>query len=80
MPSESYCTKYFISFLRICAWRSFLINNTIQGVKQNILKHHKRFTDKTLNHITYMDKELWGPPDDTLKQKILNDAKKNKHM
>jgi hypothetical protein len=27
--------------------------------------------------ITYIDKELWGPPDDTLKQKILNDAKKN---
>jgi hypothetical protein len=46
-------------------------------VKQNIIKHHKRFTDKTLNHITYIDKELWGPPDDTLKQKILNDAKKN---
>ncbi|VVH54836.1 hypothetical protein BSPCLSOX_345, partial [uncultured Gammaproteobacteria bacterium] len=51
--------------------------NALQGVKQNILKHHKRFTDKTLNHITYIDKELWGPPDDTLKQKILNDAKKN---
>jgi hypothetical protein len=37
-----------------------------------------RFTDKTLNHITYIDKELWDSPDDALKQKILNDAKKNK--
>jgi hypothetical protein len=34
--------------------------NALQGVKQNILKHHKRFTDKTLNHITYIDKELLG--------------------
>jgi hypothetical protein len=31
----------------------------LQGVRQNILKHHKRFTDKTLNHIVYIDKELW---------------------
>jgi hypothetical protein len=28
-------------------------------------------------HIVYIDKEIWGSPDDTLKQKILNDAKKN---
>jgi hypothetical protein len=27
--------------------------NALQGVKQNILKHHKRFTDKTLNHIKF---------------------------
>jgi hypothetical protein len=27
--------------------------------------------------ITYIDKELWDSPDDALKQKILNDAKKN---
>ncbi|VVH61647.1 hypothetical protein BSPWISOX_2730, partial [uncultured Gammaproteobacteria bacterium] len=45
----------------------------------NILEHHKRFTDKTLNHIVYIDKELWDSPDDALKQKILSDAEKNKN-
>jgi hypothetical protein len=40
---------------------------------------HKRFTDKTLNHITYSDKELWDSPNDALKQKILSDAEKNKN-
>jgi hypothetical protein len=51
--------------------------SALQGFKEVILKHHERFTDKTLNHITYIDKELWDSPDDALKQKILNDAKKN---
>jgi hypothetical protein len=51
--------------------------DALQGFEQNILKHHERFTDKILNHIVYIDKEIWGSPDDTLKQKILNDAKKN---
>jgi filamentous hemagglutinin family protein len=51
--------------------------NALQGFKQNILKHHKRFTDKTFNHIIYVDKQLWGSPDDALKHKILSDAEKN---
>jgi hypothetical protein len=25
--------------------------DALQGFEQNILKHHERFTDKTLNHI-----------------------------
>jgi hypothetical protein len=50
--------------------------NALQGFKQNILKHHKRFTDKTFNHIIYVDKQLWGSPDDALKHKILSDAEK----
>jgi filamentous hemagglutinin family protein len=41
----------------------------LQGVRQNIFKHHKRFTDKTLNHIVYIDKKLWDSPDDAFKQK-----------
>jgi hypothetical protein len=51
----------------------------LQGVRQNIFKHHKRFTDKTLNHIVYIDKKLWDSPDDAFKQKILSDAEKNKN-
>jgi hypothetical protein len=39
--------------------RNFFELNALQGFKQNILEHHKRFTDKTLNHIVYIDKELW---------------------
>jgi hypothetical protein len=53
-----------------------LLLNALQGFKQNILKHHKRFTDKTFNHIIYVDKQLWGSPDDALKHKILSDAEK----
>ncbi|CAB5507190.1 hypothetical protein AZO1586R_2278, partial [Bathymodiolus azoricus thioautotrophic gill symbiont] len=48
--------------------------NALQALKQVILKHHERFTDKTLNHITYIDKKLWDSPDGVLKQKILNDV------
>jgi hypothetical protein len=44
--------------------RNFFELNALQGFKQNILEHHKRFTDKTLNHIVYIDKELWDSPDD----------------
>jgi hypothetical protein len=44
--------------------------DALQGFEQNILKHHERFTDKILNHIVYIDKELWDSPDDALKQKI----------
>jgi hypothetical protein len=46
--------------------RNFFELNALQGFKQNILEHHKRFTDKTLNHIVYIDKELWDSPDDAL--------------
>jgi hypothetical protein len=52
----------------------------LQGFKQVVLKHHERFTDKTLNHIVYIDKELWGSPNGALKQKILSDAKNNKTL
>jgi hypothetical protein len=47
-----------------------LSNNALalQGFKEVILKHHERFTDKTLNHITYIDKKLWDSPDGVLKQ------------
>jgi hypothetical protein len=56
-----------------------LLGVILQGVRQNIFKHHKRFTDKTLNHIVYIDKKLWDSPDDAFKQKILSDAEKNKN-
>jgi hypothetical protein len=52
----------------------------LQGFKQVVLKHHERFTDKTLNHIVYIDKELWGSPNGALKQKILSDAKNNESL
>jgi hypothetical protein len=42
-----------------------------------ILSNHKRFTDKTLNHITYIDKQLWESSDNKLKQQILSDAQEN---
>jgi hypothetical protein len=48
--------------------------DALQEFEQNIFKHHKRFTDKTLNHIVYIDKKLWDSPDDAFKQKILSDA------
>jgi hypothetical protein len=37
--------------------------DALQGFEQNILKHHERFTDKILNHIVYIDKEIWGSPE-----------------
>jgi hypothetical protein len=39
---------------------NFFELDALQGFKQVVLKHHERFTDKTLNHIVYIDKELWG--------------------
>jgi hypothetical protein len=40
--------------------------DTLQIFEQQILQHHKRFTDKTLNHITYIDKQLWESSDGNL--------------
>jgi hypothetical protein len=58
---------------------NFFELDALQGFKQVVLKHHERFTDKTLNHIVYIDKKLWDSPDDAFKQKILSDAEKNKN-
>ncbi|CAC9592032.1 hypothetical protein, partial [uncultured Gammaproteobacteria bacterium] len=61
--------------LRTGNMRNLAELSALQGFKEVILKHHERFTDKTLNHITYIDKKLWDSPDGVLKQKILNDVK-----
>jgi hypothetical protein len=47
----------------------------LQTFEHYILERHNLFTDKTLDHIVYIDKQLWDAPDKTLKQKILSDAK-----
>jgi hypothetical protein len=60
--------------LRTGNMRNLAELSALQGFKEVILKHHERFTDKTLNHITYIDKKLWDSPDGVLKQKILNDV------
>ncbi|MBA5249079.1 MAG: hypothetical protein FE834_06040, partial [Gammaproteobacteria bacterium] len=54
------------------------IIDALQTFEQHILKHHRRFTDKTKNHITYVDKELWES-NDTLKQQMLSDAQEDKN-
>ncbi|VVH50590.1 hypothetical protein BPUTSESOX_1116, partial [uncultured Gammaproteobacteria bacterium] len=56
--------------LRTGNMRNLAELSALQGFKEVILKHHERFTDKTLNHITYIDKKLWDSPDGVLKQKI----------
>ncbi|WP_143243121.1 C80 family cysteine peptidase, partial [Bathymodiolus azoricus thioautotrophic gill symbiont] len=49
--------------------------DALQTFEHYILERHNLFTDKTLDHIVYIDKQLWDAPDKTLKQKILSDAK-----
>jgi hypothetical protein len=51
--------------------------DVLQSFEQHILKRHQRFTDKALNHIAYIDKELWKSYSDTQKQQILSDTRKN---
>ncbi|CAB5497277.1 hypothetical protein THERMOT_665, partial [Bathymodiolus thermophilus thioautotrophic gill symbiont] len=53
--------------------------DALQTFEQHILWRHKRFTSKTLNHIIYVDKQLWESPDDALKQQMLSDAQKDKN-
>ncbi|CAB5496063.1 C80 family cysteine peptidase, partial [Bathymodiolus thermophilus thioautotrophic gill symbiont] len=59
--------------------RNTLRLETLQAFEQHILKHHKRFTDKTRNHLTYVDKQLWESPDGALKQQMLSDAQKDEN-
>jgi hypothetical protein len=42
----------------------------LQTFEHYILERHNLFTDKTLDHIVYIDKQLWDAPDKTLKQKL----------
>ncbi|VVH52022.1 hypothetical protein BPUTSESOX_1157, partial [uncultured Gammaproteobacteria bacterium] len=44
--------------------------------EQTILKRHKRFTDKALNHITYIDSRIWESYSDIRKQQMLSDLQK----
>jgi hypothetical protein len=48
----------------------------LQGFEQTILKRHKRFTDKALNHIAYIDSRIWESYSDARKQQILSDPRK----
>jgi hypothetical protein len=43
----------------------------LQGFEQTILKRHKRFTDKALNHIAYIDSRIWESYSDARKQLVL---------
>ncbi|MBA5249218.1 MAG: hypothetical protein FE834_06775, partial [Gammaproteobacteria bacterium] len=52
--------------------------DSLQILENAILRHHKRFIDKTTNHITYIDKQLWES-NDALKQQMLSDAQKDKN-
>ncbi|CAB5493969.1 hypothetical protein THERMOS_25, partial [Bathymodiolus thermophilus thioautotrophic gill symbiont] len=54
-------------------------SDSLQTFERHILQHHKRFTDKKLKHITYVDKQLWKSPDNALKQQMLSDAQENKN-
>jgi hypothetical protein len=47
--------------LRTGNMRNLAELSALQGFKEVILKHHERFTDKTLNHIIYIDKKLEPP-------------------
>jgi hypothetical protein len=54
-----------------------VLGNDFNGVKVRIsLKRHKRFTDKALNHIAYIDSRIWESYSDARKQQILSDPRK----
>jgi hypothetical protein len=56
--------------------RNSNILGALQGFEQTILKRHKRFTDKALNHITYIDSRIWESYSDIRKQQMLSDLQK----